>query len=432
MDGPHVVGIVGGAVAGSEAAALCAARGAIAVVFEQNRAPYGKIEDGLPRWHDALRAKEYDRIDANLTQPGVLYLPNTAVGKDVSVDALFGELGLSALILANGAWRDRPLPIEDAEQLVGHGLVYQNALVYAFNHAHEASYSGPPLDVADGAYVIGGGLASIDVAKILNLVSYQRALADRGIEVDLVALEHRGIDKTLVDHGLTQAELGVSGCTLVYRRRAEDMPLATADNPTPERLAKLQKTRVKLLDKVRRRYLVNFRPLSKPVALHADEHGRVSGISLQATRLEGRRVIAIEGAVETLPTSLVVSSIGSIPQPIADLPMKGELYAWRDWDTGRLDDARPIYGLGNVLTGKGNIKASRKNARAIGGQLLTSELSLDAEADDNAAIAAVVEAALAEASSATRVGRAAAWIRARQAAVGFDGDYAAWVKSSRG
>ena len=58
--------ICGGAVAGSEAARLFAERGALAIVFEQNARPYGKIEDGLPRWHAKLREKEYARIDENL------------------------------------------------------------------------------------------------------------------------------------------------------------------------------------------------------------------------------------------------------------------------------------------------------------------------------------------------------------------------------
>ena len=55
----HVVAICGGAVSGSEAAAVCAAKGITAIVFEQNVRPYGKIEDGLPRWHDRLRAACY-------------------------------------------------------------------------------------------------------------------------------------------------------------------------------------------------------------------------------------------------------------------------------------------------------------------------------------------------------------------------------------
>jgi NADPH-dependent glutamate synthase beta subunit-like oxidoreductase len=47
----HAVAVVGGATAGAEAAGMLAARGVTVVVFEQNPRPYGKIEDGLPRWH---------------------------------------------------------------------------------------------------------------------------------------------------------------------------------------------------------------------------------------------------------------------------------------------------------------------------------------------------------------------------------------------
>ena len=62
----YAIAIVGGATAGAEAAAIFAAQGILTVVFEQNDRPYGKIEDGLPRWHVGLRRKEYDTIDDKL------------------------------------------------------------------------------------------------------------------------------------------------------------------------------------------------------------------------------------------------------------------------------------------------------------------------------------------------------------------------------
>jgi len=54
----YIVAIIGGATAGAETAALLAQRDVASVVFEQNPRPYGKIEDGLPRWHVKLRHKE--------------------------------------------------------------------------------------------------------------------------------------------------------------------------------------------------------------------------------------------------------------------------------------------------------------------------------------------------------------------------------------
>src|SRR4051794_38852380 len=107
----HVIAICGGAVSGSEAAAICAEHGILAVVFEQNIRPYGKIEDGLPRWHDKLRQKEFERIDDNLANERVLFVPGTLVGRDVSFADVQGDPAVSAVLLANGAWRDRPLAL---------------------------------------------------------------------------------------------------------------------------------------------------------------------------------------------------------------------------------------------------------------------------------------------------------------------------------
>jgi ferredoxin--NADP+ reductase len=79
----HVVGIVGGAVSGSVAAQILAERGCEVVVFEQNDRPYGKIEDGLPRWHTKLRRQEYDKIDARLARPNIHFVPRTRLGRDM-------------------------------------------------------------------------------------------------------------------------------------------------------------------------------------------------------------------------------------------------------------------------------------------------------------------------------------------------------------
>src|SRR5689334_3083377 len=137
MEPKHVVAVVGGAVAGSEAALLCAQRGILTLVIEQNARPYGKIEDGLPRWHEALRKQEYAKIDENLSHPNVLFVPRTRIGRDWAFEDLTQRWGLSATILAHGAWRDRPLGIPGVDQYVDRGLVYQNSLVYWYNHFPE-------------------------------------------------------------------------------------------------------------------------------------------------------------------------------------------------------------------------------------------------------------------------------------------------------
>ena len=49
--GQHFVAVIGGAISGSVAAEILADHGIRVAVIEQNTRPYGKIEDGLPRWH---------------------------------------------------------------------------------------------------------------------------------------------------------------------------------------------------------------------------------------------------------------------------------------------------------------------------------------------------------------------------------------------
>ena len=428
-----VVAIIGGAVAGSEAAAACAARGAIPVVFEQGARPYGKIEDGLPRWHEKLRDKEYAKINANLGTDEVIFVPKTEIGADLTWSELYGELGLSAVVLANGAWRDRALPVEGADAFDGHGLVYQNELVYWFNHYEDEGYDGPVFEIPDGSIVVGGGLASIDVVKIINLELYARALRERGIEVDLTEMELRGIPRTLEAHGISAEELGIEGATLYYRRRKEDMPLASADNPSPEKLAKLQAARVKIMDRVIAKYFVKFEPLCRPIDT-LSEGERLTGIRFQGTEVVDGRVRGIEGTERDVYAPLVISSIGSIPKPIEGIPTRGELYHYDSWDTGEVHGLPGVFGLGNVLTGKGNIKDSRANAIEIIEKVVAAYLGVggepqEAPGPDAAEVEAVAEkAAGGEPMAVDAMKALGAKLEARHQQLGYR-DFASWIES---
>src|ERR1700730_16099684 len=122
----YFVAVVCGAVSGSVSAEIFRECGIQVVVVEQNKRPYGKIEDGLPRWHVEQRKQEYGRIDARLNKPGVHFIPSTKVGRDLLFEDLVSDWGFSSVILANGAWRDRDLGVPGAEKFVDKGLIYQN------------------------------------------------------------------------------------------------------------------------------------------------------------------------------------------------------------------------------------------------------------------------------------------------------------------
>ena len=343
----HCIAVIGGAVAGSEVAAVLAERGVQVVVFEMNARPYGKIEDGLPRWHVELRKKEYGRIDANLSRPGVSFVPRTRIGKDLDFRALVEDWGFSGVVLANGAWRDRPLPVEGADDYLGKGLIYQNPFIIWFNHADEPDYRGERFEPRDGALVVGGGLASIDVVKALMLETTRAALRERGIEVDMVELEVKGIPRTLKAHGLEFEELGLEGCTLFYRRRSEDMPLVEIpDGATPEREAKVRNSRAKLLAKAIDKYRFKMEELCMPDGLIVEDD-RLAGLRFRRTRMEGGRPVPTDATFEARGC-YVISSIGSIPQAIEGIPMRGELFDFTDWHLGRIVGFPTLFAAGNI------------------------------------------------------------------------------------
>ncbi|HIM02300.1 MAG TPA: hypothetical protein EYG46_15060 [Myxococcales bacterium] len=361
---PHCVAVIGGAVSGAEVAGRLANKGISVAVFEQNPRPFGKIEDGLPRWHHKLREKEYRAIGAKLSHPNIFYVPNTEVGRDVGFAELCNDWGFSSVILANGAWRDRPVQLDGAEDVEGKGLTYQNPFVTWWNHLDEAGADPSLFDVKDDTLVLGGGLASIDVAKIVMLETTRAKLLERGIDVDVITLEVKGIPKILEGHGLTVGDLGLKGCTIFYRRRVEDMPVVTIpDGATPEREAKVRASRQTLIDKAIRKYGFEIQELAVADSLIIED-GQLAGLVFRRTKVEGNRVVSTDETFERRGAA-VISSIGSIPQPIPEIKMNGELYDFADWDTGRLNGYPTVFSVGNVVTGKGNIVASRKHAERV-------------------------------------------------------------------
>jgi len=435
----HYVAVIGGATAGAEVASRLADRGVSVFVFEQNKRPYGKIEDGLPRWHEALRKKEYRTIDEKLSKPGVTFVPMTKIGRDIDFKELVEDWGFSAVVLANGAWRDRPVPIEGADEYVGKGLVYQNPFVIAFNHAERGDMPDATYEVKDGAIIIGGGLASIDVAKIHTLDMTIAALKERGIETNVEELEIKGIPKILEKHGLTWEELGIKGPTIYYRRRVEDMPLMSAPEGADEaRLQKVEAGRRRMLEKSTGKYMFKVEPLSAPEALIVED-GQLVGIVFRRTKIENGRVVPQDETYEVRGPS-IISSIGSIPEAIPGIMMKGELFDFKDWDIGRLEGFPTVFSVGNVVTGKGNIVASRKHATQVSEAAIEAYLgigegdrvsALEARKVDNRGEQAaenILESLKdAEAPTPEQAKALRERVAARQKEVGFE-DYKSWME----
>ncbi len=435
----YTVAVIGSAVAGAQVAGQLADRGARVVVFEQNERPFGKIEDGLPRWHSALRDKEFAKILNLLDNPRIQFVPKTRIGQDIPFEELVRSWGFSAVVLANGSWRDRLLPIPEADKWINKGLVYQNPFVQSFNHEKDPNYTGKRYDYPDGGLVVGGGLASIDMAKLLMLETSRAKLAENGHDIDIEALEKKGIPKACEEFGTTFEALGVQGCTLVYRRRAEDMPVASVPKgATPEKILQIEGQRRKILERARSKFCFRFLPLTSPEAALTDGD-RLIGLRLRKMARDGDGKLTRTDEVVELRSSIVISSIGSIPEPIPGIEMNGELFAFNDWDLGRLDGYPTVFSAGNVVTGKGNIVASRKHAGSVAGYIIEKYLGLTdspaeslpkdltEEVKDQARV--VIERVYTQVDPVTlpAVELMRKKVAARQQAVGYTGSIRDWV-----
>jgi uncharacterized Ntn-hydrolase superfamily protein len=125
-----------------------------------------------------------------------------------------------------------------------------------------------------------------------------------------------------------------------------------------------------------------------------------------------------------------VSSIGSIPEPIGGIVMKGTFYEFKDWDTGEYGPLPGVYATGNVVTGQGNIKVSADHGKQVAGHLVENVLApMNVGEQAGAAAAAAVAGGLQRKAplSPAAFGKVLDRVKARQKAVGYD-DYPSWIK----
>jgi len=446
----HFIAIIGGSVAGSEAAFILADKGFRVVVFDQKNLSYGKIEDGLPSWHVGLRNKEEANIDKRLNHENIRFVPQFKLGRDANLDVLINDWGFSAVIVAIGAWHDRRIPIEGISGLKNKGIVYQNDLLMWFNHKHEADYNGPVYDIPDGTGVVGGGLASLDVIKIVMIELVQKALKEkRNIEVDMFTLEKKGVRKTLAEHQTSLKELGLKGASLFYRRNAEDMPLKPTKTNEEEDLLRAKRVSKKLLETYRDKFLFQFEPLSVPKSV-IKEDGFLRGMVFQKVKSENGKLMELAGELNTFKTDLIISSIGSLPEETPSIPHQGHLLKTYGEFGCRVEGFDNVFAIGNVVTGRGNILESKKHGREITGKIIDDHFqpddenvdhiltekyhdwfrSIEGEVDmklDN--IICVLEDKPTPADD--KVNKILELTQSHQRKVGYDGDYLSWAKNHK-
>jgi hypothetical protein len=253
-------------------------------------------------------------------------------------------------------------------------------------------------------------------------------------------LEKKGIPAACKAHGVRPEDLGVKGCLLLYRRRIQDMPLAQPpENAAPEQIAKTERVRLKMLHLAQDKFL--FRVQERRVATGLIvENGRVAGLKLAETRVEGRSAQPIPGSEYELRAPLVISSIGSVPEIIPSIAMKGEYYTFTDERLPRYQGHGRVFGVGNVVTGQGNIHASLVHSQAVTTRLIEDYMGIGSSDGNFSALYAAAEASVAgqtqtiednlltlPALSPDEVAKLQDRIRTLQERAGYTSNYDSWI-----
>jgi hypothetical protein len=215
--------------------------------------------------------------------------------------------------------------------------------------------------------------------------------------------------------------------------------MSAPEDADAARIAKVEAGRKRMLEKSTEKYCFKVEPLSAPEALIV-ENGRLVGLRFRRTKMENGKLGMTDERFEARGP-VVISSIGSIPEPIEGIAMKGELFDFKDWEIGRLEGYPTVFSVGNVVTGKGNIVASRKHATQVSeaaveaylgvgeGEDRTIATDVRPAADHAAQAAESVLASLgnANAPSAEQSSTLRERIAGLQRAVGYE-DYQSWME----
>ncbi|NPA31364.1 MAG: FAD-dependent oxidoreductase [Chloroflexi bacterium] len=311
----YLVAVIGAGPAGLYAARELASKGAKVVIFNRDIKPGGLAEYGI--YYDKYKMKEglrkqFRRI---LAMPGIVYLGNVTVGKDLTLDDL-RDLGFQAILVTTGAQGTKRLgiPGEDLE-----GVYHAKEIVYHYNHL--PPYSQREYAIGRKVAIIGVGNVMADIATWLvkdKQVDEVYAVARRGpFEVKFDKKEFARFAKNLDIED--------------FEREIERIKDRLAPGQDPEEAKRFILSMLEKAKETGSPTVFRFRFLSSPKAILGDENGRVKGLELADTRLvlreDGRTKPVPTGTSYVLDVDTVIFSIGDRVDPNFGLPLQWNAYA---------------------------------------------------------------------------------------------------------
>ena len=184
-------------------------------------------------------------------------------------------------------------------------------------------------------------------------------------------MEHKGIPKYLSEYNINYKDLGIVSTRLIYRRDIDNMPITTIpDGLEKDMIEKRKIARRKVLSNMQDKYLFDVLECTQPIDIVVEDD-KLVGLKTISNEVLNGKLVPIENSEKIINADLFISSIGSLPEPIEGVPMNGSTYDIVDQESGKFNDYEKLHGMGNAITGQGNIKASRVSAKTV------SDLTID-------------------------------------------------------
>ena len=315
----HKVAVVGSGPAGLTCASDLAKLGYEVTVYEAFHTAGGVLVYGIPEFRlpKAIVAKEVRKLQAM----GVTVMTDMVIGKVLSIDELFEEMGFKAVFVGSGAGLPMFMHIP-GEAL--RGVYSANEYLTRVNlmKAYEEA-SDTPIIVSKAVAVVGGGNVAMDAARCAK-------------------------------------RMGADEVFIVYRRGRNELPARAEEVHHAEEEG------------------IEFRLLNNPVEILGDIDGKVVGLKCVRMKLgepdaSGRAsVTPIEGSEFVMVADAVIVAIGTTPNPLLrtttpglETNRKGCLVVNEDAMTSR----EGVYAGGDAVTGAATVilamGAGKTAAKAI-------------------------------------------------------------------
>ena len=319
------IAVVGSGPSGLTVAGDMAKRGYKVTVYEAFHTAGGVLMYGIPEFR--LPKDIVQKEISNLKKMGVDIQTNVIIGRTLTVDELFNDMGFDGVYIGSGAGLPRFMGIE-GESL--NGVYSANEFLTRINlmKGYKFPDFDTPVYVGKNVAVLGGGNVAMDAAR-------------------------------------SAKRLGAENVYIVYRRGEEELPARKEEVEHAKEEG------------------IEFQLLQNPTKILGNDDGWVTGMEVIKMELGEpdesgrRRPVEVKGSEEVLDIDTVVVAIGQTPNPLIRQTTEGletNNHGCIIADENGLTTREKVYAGGDVVTGAATVilamGAGKKAAEALDKELM--------------------------------------------------------------